>query len=283
MLNGAASVLLVAVSLAVSGSVTAAAVAYATGSAIALFAWDLPRAGRIAHIGAGLLRVRWPVLRGLLAPALPLGLSSAIGSVQSNLPRYVVAASLGSAPLAVLAALSQIPMIGHLVVNAASQAALPLFARDAGRPGSSYRARLTGLVVAGAAFGAGLLFAMAIGGAWLLRLLYGAAYAEHTGVLLWLTAAAAVTFVSVFLGTAVAASGRFATQAAISATSLSVVAVSIWPLTSRYGLNGAAGALVAGALVELGAYVLVTLRSLRDREPSPVVRMPAVLADGVQP
>ena len=96
----------------------------------------------------------------------------------------------------------------------------------------------------------------------ILRSIYGEDYAQHVDVLVWLVAAAVVAFTSVFLGTGTTARLRFGAQLMISATSLVVVAGSIGPLVSRYGLKGAAWSLLAGAMVELGAYLGVTMQDL---------------------
>ncbi len=266
MVNGIVSVLLVAVSLVLWRSLQAATIAYASGSLVALAAWDLPRAARLltAQTSDRLPRPTLSAVRHLLATALPLGLSSAIGSVQSNWPRYVVASSLGPGALAVFAAVSYIPILGHLAVNAAAQAALPLLARDAQTFGVSYQRRLGTLVAASIGFAALMLATMALVGPSVLGWIYGAEYAQYLGVLLWLTAATGVTFTSVFLGTGTTARGRFGGQLIISSMSLAVVATSIWPLVQRYGLTGAAVSLLAGAIVELAAYTILTARDLRD-------------------
>ena len=152
-INGLLSVALVGLTLAVSSSLWLATAAYAAGSLIALSAWDLPRAARLQHGGGPVpladgarrrsaMRSAWR----LITTGLPLGLSSAIGSVQTNVPRYVIASYLGPAMLARFAAIPYITMVGHLVVNATSQAALPILARDAQTSGSRYRTQLGSLV-----------------------------------------------------------------------------------------------------------------------------------------
>ena len=137
-----------------------------SGSFIALSAWDLPRAARL-HDGGGPVALadgarRRSAMRSawrLITTGLPLGLSSAIGSVQTNVPRYVIASYLGPAMLARFAAISYITMIGHLVVNATSQAALPILARDAQTSGSRYQTQLGSLVAGTIVLGALLLIA----------------------------------------------------------------------------------------------------------------------------
>lgn len=283
MLNGVLSVVLVFAALALQPSLTLATAACAAGSCLALLTWDLPRGVRLVGGVHACLTVRQPVASGLrlIGKALPLGLSSAIGSVQSSLPRYVIASSLGPAPLAVFAALSYVPMLGHLVVNAASQAALPMLAKDAQTSRRQYRTRLSSLVLRSIACGALGLTATFLLGRPLLAWIYGGEYAEYVDVLFWLVAAAVASFVSVFLGTGTTARQRFSAQCLISATSLAIVAGTIGPLVSRHGLKGAAWSLIVGAVVELCAYAALTMRDLKVAERTCVVA--GALAGEVRP
>jgi O-antigen/teichoic acid export membrane protein len=273
-INGLASVGLVAVVLAVSPSLEVATAASAAGSFVALVVWDLPKAAHRRTVGVqrdgacrGIDRI--PSVRRLLTMALPIGLSSGIGSVQANIPRYVIASYLGPAMLARFAAISYITMVGHLVVNATSQAALPLLAREVRHSPAQYRLRLGGLVASTIALGSLTLLASLVFGRRALVVIYGPEYGDSIGVLLWLLLATMMTFTSVLLGTGTTARHRFSAQCAISATSLVVVAATTAPLVNAYGLIGAAWALLAGSLVELSAYAVLTCRDLRDAVAAP--------------
>jgi O-antigen/teichoic acid export membrane protein len=281
MCNGGASVVLVALSLVVWRTVHAAAIAYAAGSLVALIAWDWPRvAALLKRLPAESAGASVSAALALIVRALPLGVSSAIGSLQTNLPRYVVASSLGPGALAIFGAVAYIPITGHLAVNAVSQAALPLLARDMSQPHGAHWRRLAALVAASAGFGVVILVLTALAGPALLGWIYGAEYARHAGVLWWLMAGAVVTFASVCLGTGTTARGRYKPQLGITVASFAVVAISIGPLTARYGLNGAAASLLTAALAELTAYVGLTLRDLRETAPG---RGLGALAAGARP
>jgi O-antigen/teichoic acid export membrane protein len=284
MVNGVLSVALVLASLALFRSLVMATAGYAAASLLALVGWDLPRRWRVIeklHPEAR-TRLSWKPAGRLIVTALPLGVSSALGSVQSNLPRYVIVNHLGPAALAIFAAISYIPMAGHLIVNAASQAALPLLAREARHSRSQYLQRLRSLVAAGITLGAIGLVTVLVSGRFLLTLIYGPAYGDHVRVLLILVGAAIATFASVFLGTGIAARLRFRTQPIISTISLTVVAVTIAPLVHRYGLDGAAWSLLVGSLVELCAYGAFTIWDLRAAEP-PVGVVTRALPGGARP
>ncbi|HSC28241.1 MAG TPA: oligosaccharide flippase family protein [Vicinamibacterales bacterium] len=279
MASGLLSAALVGLSLALRPSLRSAAAMYAAGALLALVAWDLPRVRGLAveRGSAPTPRAVW----GLIRRGLPLGLSSAIGSVRVNLPRYVVAAYLGPAALAVFTALTHIPTLGNLVVNALSQAALPVLARDLQGSPARYRRRLRVLVALGVSLGlAGLLAAASIGRA-VLAWMYRADYADHVGVLLWLMAASAVTYAYLFLGTALTVRMRFGVQCLIGAAGLAAVAGSVVPLVRSFGLTGAACALLAGAIVEGAAYVVLSGRDLAADRPSDHVPR-GVLVEGVR-
>jgi len=289
-INALLSVALVGLTLMVSSSLWLATAAYAAGSFIALSTWDLPRAARLQPGGGPValadgarrrsaMRSAWR----LITTGLPLGLSSAIGSVQTNVPRYIIASSLGPAMLARFAAISYITMVGHLVVNATSQAALPILARDARTSGSRYQTQLGSLVAGTIVLGALLLFAVYVFGQPALTFVYGKEYSDYAGVLFWLVAATVVTFASVFLGTGTAARHRFGSQFLISTTSLVLVAASTAPLVSRYGLEGAAWALVAGAIVEFCAYAALTFRDLKGAAGAVPGVVVDALAGGIRP
>jgi O-antigen/teichoic acid export membrane protein len=266
--NGVCSVAFVAASLAYRPSLAAATVAYGIGSLAALTLWDLPRARRRAPLSpARADGFTLAAAARLLKRAAPLGLSSAIGSLQVNVPRYFVTVHLGPAALAVFAALSYLPLVGHFVVNAVSQTALPVLSRDLHESRERFRARVAGLVLAGIGVGVICLSAAAVFGRAALSFLYSPEYAQHNRVLLWLLVATTVTFASVFLGTATVARQRFVSQFVISFASLIVVALTIAPLVNRFGLAGAAWSLLAGAVVELCAYLVITVRDLRSSAP----------------
>jgi O-antigen/teichoic acid export membrane protein len=288
-INGLFSVVLVGAALVLTSSLLLATTAYAVGSLIALSAWDLPRAIRLQGGSTVTLPAtarRPSAMKSawrLITTGLPLGLSSAIGNVQANVPRYVIASFLGPAMLARFAAISYITLAGHLVVNATSQAALPMLAKDAQSPGSRYQTHLGTLVAGTFVLGALVLSAAYLFGRPILTFVYGSEYTDYAGVLFWLAAATVVTFASVFLGTGTAARHRFGSPFLISAMSLIVVAATTPPLVSRYGLYGAAWALVAGAIAEFAAYAVLTVRDLKATSEDIPGGVADAFAGGIRP
>ena len=262
MINGILSAALVGAGLWIFPSLPGAAGMYAAASLVTLIGWDLPRMRRTSRIrstrNGGL-----PAAVKAIWTALPLGLSAAIGSLQINVPRYAIAAYLGPAALAVFSALAYIPTLGNLIANAIAQAALPVLARDLRISRMAYVTRLRTLVRSGVALGAVSVVTAAMIGRAVVTLIYGAGIASHLDVLIGLMIAAALSYSFLFLGSALTARLRFATQCLISSAGLLTVASSVIPLLSLFGLRGAAYALCAGAVVEGSAYVAVTAHDLK--------------------
>ena len=265
MINGILSAALVGAGLWMGPSLPGAAGMYAAASLVVLIGWDLPHMRKTSRIrGRSVNRTG-----GLAAAvnviwrALPLGFSAAIGSLQINLPRYTIAMYLGPAALAVFSALAYIPTLGNLIANAIAQAALPVLARDLRVSRVAYVTRLRTLVGSGVALGTVSVLTAALMGRALVTLIYSAEIASHLDVLICLMIAAALSYSFLFLGSALTARLRFATQCCISSAGLLTVAASVIPLVSHFGLRGAACALCAGAVVEGSAYVAVTVHDLK--------------------
>jgi O-antigen/teichoic acid export membrane protein len=265
MINGILSAALVGAGLWMWPSLPGAVGMYAAASLVTLIGWDLPHMRKTLRIrGASITRSgRLPAAVNVIWRALPLGLSAVVGSLQINLPRYAIAVSLGPAALAVFSALAYIPTLGNLIANAIAQAALPVLARDLRVSRVAYVTRLRTLVRSGVALGAVSVLTAALLGRALVTLIYSAEIAGHLDVLIGLMIASALSYSFLFLGTALTARLRFATQCFISLAGLLTVGSSVLPLVSRYGLRGAAYALCAGALVEASAYAAVTVHDLK--------------------
>jgi len=265
MINGILSAALVGAGLWMWPSLPGAVGMYAAASLVTLIGWDLPQMRKTLRIrGASITRSgRLPAAVNVIWRALPLGLSAVVGSLQINLPRYAIAVSLGPAALAVFSALAYIPTLGNLIANAIAQAALPVLARDLRVSRVAYVTRLRTLVRSGVALGAVSVLTAALMGRALVTLIYSAEIAGHLDVLIGLMIASALSYSFLFLGTALTARLRFATQCFISLAGLLTVGSSVLPLVSRYGLRGAAYALCAGALVEASAYAAVTVHDLK--------------------
>ena len=214
-------------------------------------------------------RFRAPVLRSLAVLALPLGVNTALGSLQANLPRYFIEHSLGTRQLGIFAAVAYLTVAGPLVINALGQSATPRLAQLYGHGQlAGFRRLLAKLVGLGVGVGLAGLLCAAVAGRWLLLRLYGAEYAGASEVLVWLMVAATVSYAYIFLGTAVSAMRLFRIQLPIGIGVFAALVASCALLVPRFGLRGAAWAMLASALVEGSLYCCIIFPRLR-RAPVP--------------
>jgi O-antigen/teichoic acid export membrane protein len=209
-------------------------------------------------------RFRWLKMRNLTWLTLPLGISTALGSLRTNVPRYAIEHYLGSYQLGLFAALAYFMVAGGIVVNALGQSATPRLAkyyRD--RNSKGFRKLLLWLLLLGSLLGGSGIVVASVAGHELLRLFYSSAYAQHSDVLIWLMIATAVTYTYIFLGTAVSAMRLFKVQVPIGAVALGVLIVSVMPCVKLYGLRGAAWALIAASLTEGTLYTILIVSRIR--------------------
>jgi O-antigen/teichoic acid export membrane protein len=270
--RGLGAVLALAVGVHLSGDLVwgLALVAFTWGLVLAVH--DLPQSRRLR---AGDLRPRWARadLAGLARLSLPLGVTAALISLATTVPRYFVERHRGEHDLGAFVALAYLMVIGLTVANAIGQAASP---RLAAYHAAGDRARAGRLLLVLSALAAGLgLVGLVLARAWgreLLTVLYRPEYAAHAGAFEVLMIAAALGYVATILGHGMTAARSFRIQipifAAVAVVSLGAAAM----LVPAYGVMGAAQASVVAALVNLlgaGAVNLYTLRRLSAAEVKP--------------
>lgn len=213
------------------------------------------------------LRPRWHpnIQRRLFALTLPLGFVTMLGSLQTNIPRYVVQHELGEAELGIYSALAYLLTAGSMTVTALSQATvtrLAVYHTQGNRRGfTRLLARTVGMgCLAGAA---GLVVSLVMGEP-LLRLVYGTQYAARADVLDWLMLTAWVRYAYTFLGTAANAMRKYRFQPVVHGLGSLAVALGAYFWVPPHGILGAAWALLAAALVEALCYGGVTIWLLRN-------------------
>lgn len=243
MLRGGSSLAAFAAAYYLTRSVVWSVAALAGAWLAVLLAYDLrgvrPGLGWDLNFGA-LARLAWL--------AFPLGIVMMVISLNSNIPRYLIAHSLGEAGVGVFAALACITAGGGTIVDALGQAATP---RLAGACAQGDR-REFGWTLFGLMGVAGLLGAGGVGVAWLagrpfLALFYGPDYAARNDVFVWLMVASAAGYLASSLGYAVTATRYFAAQAPMFLAVTAATALGCWLLVPVHGLRGAAMALLISA------------------------------------
>lgn len=263
MIEGPATLVVMAAVLALTHSVAAAAAAMALVWLLQLVLYDARSAARLLRARP---RPRWhgPTLRRLAWLALPLGVTMLLISLNANIPRYVMERAWGEAELGIFAALAYLIVAGNTVVGALGQAASPrLAAHYAGGRARAFRGLLLKLVGMGALLGAaGVTVALLLGEP-LLALIYGPAYAAHADVFVLVMLAGGIGYVSSFLGYGMTAARFFRAQAPLFAAVVAVTTLAALALIPPLGMRGAALALIASFSVQLSGSLALNLYALR--------------------
>ena len=199
------------------------------------------------------IRPRWQIntLKKLVLLAFPLGLVMLLISLNVNIPRYFVERYLGDRELGFFAALAYLMVAGSMVVNALGQSATPRLAKYYATGNSNaFGQLLLKLIGIGAALGIVAVSVAIVAGEQVLTLFYDAEYAEYANLFAWLMVAAGISYISSFLGYGMTAARYFQVQMPLFTLSTTVSALTSFWLIPKLGLQGAAIALIAGAIVE---------------------------------
>jgi O-antigen/teichoic acid export membrane protein len=243
------SIAVLAGGVVVTGSLFVGALLSAGASAAVLLVYDVPAAARISRPRAGEtgdeIDARWDrtAISRLARRALPLGLASSLVAFSVYVPRYFVDQSFGTRAFGIFSAIAYLGLVTDTAVQALGQSVTSRFARYyAAGDLRSYVGLLLKLLAIVVVLGvAGVVGALVLG-EWGLNLLYGAAYAERTDVLVWAMVAAGIQYVASCLNYALMATRSF--QRFLLPYSLVAVTavVSSWLLVPTKGLVGAAWA-----------------------------------------
>lgn len=242
------SIVVLALGVAVTGSLLVGALLSAGASAVVLLFYDLPVAGRVHpsededrprdHI-----RARWErgMLWRLARRALPLGLATSLVAFSVYVPRYFVERHFGARALGIFSAIVYLGLATDTAVQALGQSLTSRFARyySSGNL-RAYAGLLVRLLLIVVALGAtGVVGAMLLGRQ-ILTLLYGTVYAQRTDVLVWAMLGAGIQYVASCLSYALMATRSFhrflLPYSLVAVTAI----VSAWLLVPSKGLIGAA-------------------------------------------
>ena len=278
--KGTVSVLAVGFVLKLTGSLVLATLAMAVCWGCVLAAYDLPAAVRLTSIRPSLVL---RALGGLTWVALPLGCVAGLGSLTFNVPRYAIEASIDPPALGHFTALAYLFVAGNQPLLALGMAVSPRLARHfVTDPRAFRRLTLHTTLIAG---GLGLV-AVAISafcGRALLTVAYAPEYAEYAPILVWLAVATGIAFLATALSYAVTAARRLPEQLPIALLSLAVCTLASCLLVPRYGLLGAAWAVLATEATRLACLAVVygaaiaarVGRPSRSPRPRPMTRPPS--------
>jgi len=213
-----------------------------------------------------LLISRWDksMLIKLTWIALPMGLVMLLISLNTNIPRYFIEHYHGEWNLGIYAAISYLMVAGSMVVSALGQSASPRLAKYyASGEVNKFRDLLLKLVGIGILLGAVGVIIVAVAGKPILLLLYGPEYAKQVVVFVWLMVAAGINYIASFLGYGMTAARYFRVQTPLFAFIACTLAIACLWLVPRYGLMGAALALIIAAAMQMVGSIAIVLHAVR--------------------
>ncbi len=259
--KGLLSVVAVGVVLRLTGDLFLATLAMALGWGALLCCYDLPAASRLESIRpSGDVRT----LYNLAWLAAPMGCVGALGSLTTNVPRYAVEANLGPAALGHFAAVAYLFVAAGQPMMALGAAVAPRLARHYVCDLDAYRRLTRRTVTGGLALGITGVVTAVLVGALILRVAYAPEYAAEAPVLAWLAVAAGIGFANKALAVSVTAARQLLPQLPIAIASVTLAFVASSFLIPRWGLIGAAWAVLATEttrLLCLGAIYLYAVSS----------------------
>jgi O-antigen/teichoic acid export membrane protein len=257
--KGALSVAAVALGLYFSGNLVIAALTMALGWTVLLACYDLPAAYRLTSIRPS---ARTRDLVNLTWLAAPMGCVMALASLTTNVPRYSVEANLGPAALGHFAAVAYLFVAGQQPMTAVGAAVTPRLARHFVYNLPAYQRLTRRTVASAAALGLAGVIVSALFGRLVLTIAYAPEYGAQAPVLLWMAVAAGVGFLGKALTASVTAARRLAQQLPIALVSLAVAFVASRILVPRFGLYGAAWAVLATEATRLAWLTVLYVYSL---------------------
>jgi O-antigen/teichoic acid export membrane protein len=278
MIRGVLQLSAVAAAAYATRNVLWAVTGQAAVSLVVLLTYDLRNAGRLHQFPwptrnparyPALVRLAtlqfgtWRNITALIRMSFPLGLVAMLGSLIVNIPRYFIESTAGTAKLAVYSAMGYIVIVGGMATGSLCQAAAARLARYYVEDLRQFRKLLLQLVVIAAANGIIGVLAAVLCGRQFLTIMYRPEYAMYPSVFSWLMAAAGVSYVATALCSGLSAARKFDVQLPVYVCATLVTAAACVLLVPRYGLHGAAWALLSGMLTWCAGFTLPLILALR--------------------
>jgi len=278
LIKGPLSLIALTVAVLLTYRVWAGAAALAIAWLAVLMLYDIPNGARILGVSRRAeLGPKWhlPTLLRLTRLSFPLGLTMMLISLNTNIPRYFIEHYWGQQELGFFAAVAYLMVAGTTVVNALGQSASPRLAKYyASGNKQQFSYLLVKLIGMGLALGVTGILVSLVAGQEILTLVYRPEYAQFNHVLVWVMAAAALSYIASFLGYTMTAAHYFAIQPAIFSFVVLANGLFCVILVPSFGLLGAAWALgIANGLQVLLSliYVFVALYRLPKGEVRPEI------------
>jgi O-antigen/teichoic acid export membrane protein len=248
-------------------SVVAAVVALVLAWTAVFVFYDVGRAVSLVRHGSGFFRFSVDELRKLLIVSAPLGVVMTLISLNTNIPRYMLVKYLGEADLGIFASMAYMLVALSLIVNALGQSAVARLARMfAAGDIYGFKKVMRKLMFFGASILVLAPLLAAFVGRPLLILLYRPEYGQNTRVFVVMMLTGGFTTLASFLGFGATAVRSFRTQVPVVGLATLTAGALSFLLVPRFGLMGAAEALLVSAIVLALGYALTLHKALRRSE-----------------
>ncbi len=283
--RGLLSLIAIAGTVAMTGSLLAGLVAMCGVWAANLILYDLPKGVRVlsnrTHGSAAGSRQTsssaWTTLMPIFEAeplarvffiALPLGSAMLLSSLNVNIPRYFIEQESGHAALGVYASISAIFSGLYFFQIALGHAVLPRLARCFAEGNRRAYLRLAGVVLGfGTLNGLAALLLAIFGGGAFLQIVFSAEFAHADRLFVWLAIASIAQCVNGALAYFLHAARQFKQTAWASAVSTVIIFGASAVFIPRWGAVGGAYAVLVGTLVSgavLAVQFLLLLRTFKE-------------------
>jgi len=262
ILKGSFSLILFAIVVLSTRSVVWGTLVLGLSWLAVLLGYDLPQT---RFFGKVTPRFRYNNLWSLAKLAAPLGVVMGIISLQANIPRYFIVKHLGDALLGYFAAVSYVVVAADMLVLSIGEPALPRLARYYLCNHSAFKLLLGKMLGSAFIMGLGTLGLGLIFGKWFLAITYTADYVRYFDVFIWLLVVSAIAFLNSMLGYSLTAARFFRIQMLQGIVIGLIMAVSCAFLVPRYGLRGAAWAMLIATALKFFSASTITLLALKRK------------------
>ena len=258
-IRGLSGVCALVLAVWLTSSVAIGVLALAFAWLAVLLCYDIPAANSLEVVSESTERFALASLMPLALTALPLGLFAGMNSLMANAPRYFVECELGTRELGVFSAIAYLGLAARAFYTSILNAIVARLADHHHHGELKPFLRIIGKsLIAILALGiAGCLF-VAFSGVYIL-MLFGRDYEDANDVLMLLTASMAMKTLWNLFVSALYAMKQFKVIFILQCTGGLFL---FWLLSSwvdRYGLNGAAWAILVGSIFDVVIFSSVTL------------------------
>ena len=204
------------------------------------------------------------IMLSIIRLGLPLGIVMGILSANSNMTRYFVEVYLGSENLAYFGAMAYAVVAASQATMALGQSASPRLAKYYFSNRKAYIRLLEKMLAVALVLAVGaVLFGIYLGKPFL-SIVYTPKYAEQQDVFVWLLVAAGGIMLASMLGYGMTAARHFKSQIPVFLVTCGVSVLASWLFIPRYGMKGAAWAMLAATLTQCLGSTVVIMFALRS-------------------